>query len=114
MDNLAQLAARKLEVPESQIVDSHLYKDAGELVVLVDYGIGGVKKLRLSLDDLHALQEQAEAEEFVEKAIENQEPLEDLTVAKLQEIAREINLEGYTTMRKAELVEALAARLEAE
>ena len=42
-----------------------------------------------------------------EKVKEEKKNLESLTVAELRELAKKANIEGYTTMKKAELVVAL-------
>lgn len=52
MEELINAACDRLRAAPEQIVGSAVVKD--ELVVLVDYGIGGIKKYRIPLADLRA------------------------------------------------------------
>jgi hypothetical protein len=111
MKNIHKVATH-FGVDVAQVVDARAV--GNEVVVLIDYGIGGIKKYRLPLDWLQpAPGPAAEVTPEPEPAATppddyGEQEFEALTVAELQELAKERGI-AYSGLRKAELIEALEA-----
>lgn len=85
------------EVKAGQVV-KHRRED-GELVALINYGVGGIKKYRLPLADVEA---------FSVRDDPNR-----MTVKELQQMARDAGV-SYSGLRKDDLIDAILARDEEE
>lgn len=102
------LSAKSQQIVKRRDVD-------GGVVVLVDWGIGGIKKYTIPYADLTKPKPPKPAPVFEEEPEETAVPepvptvdLDDCTVAELQDMARERDI-SYSGLRKAELIEALEA-----
>lgn len=85
--NKAGLEINRKMISEIAINDSEAFKNLVEVAKT-----GKVKEAKVTKEETKK---------------EEKKNLESLTVAELRELAKKANIEGYTTMKKAELVEAL-------
>lgn len=90
--NKAGLEINRKMISEIAINDNEAFKNLVEVAKT-----GKVKEAKVT-------KEETKKEEKVKEEKKN---LESLTVAELRELAKKANIEGYTTMKKAELVVAL-------
>ncbi|NLM63455.1 MAG: 50S ribosomal protein L20 [Mollicutes bacterium] len=66
-----------------------------------------VETAKKALNNKEVESKQEEKKEIVKEDKKEQDNLSSLTVAELREIAKERNITGYSTMKKAELIDAL-------
>lgn len=123
-DQLLIAAARYLGCDPDAVLSLKVYPGedggTGELVAVVDWGVRGGKKHRIPLSVLQAQPAAVEAAPVAPKepantAVADPKPvyvatkpdLSKLTVAELKELARDAGIDGYSSLRKADLVAAL-------
>jgi len=65
----------------------------------------------LALEDVRKRDdfEEVEGPEVATKQEEGPQPLEEMTVKELKELAKKLGVEGYGSMKRAELIEVLKA-----
>lgn len=110
--DILSLACNHIGVSPEQVVAHRTYTvaenpgvvTADEVVVLIDYGVSGIKKYRIPLAILTAL---SEPDIVLSKADGEGEDLSSLSLDQLKAKARAKGVRGYASMKRSTLIERI-------
>lgn len=92
-------ACSLLGVEESRVMKHRIDEIEGRLIVIVNNGVAGCPKYSISLSDIDEQPEPVSVED----------ELSQLKVGELRAMAKASNIDGYSRMKKADLIKALNA-----
>ena len=109
-DEHLKKACKLLGVEVAQVLSWKEYPENDEIVLVVDHGIAGGKKYRLSLSSMK--HEEPKPKEKI--AVSSRKPVDDLDTledADLKALAQEFGVRNYWNMRRETLIKKLRPKL---